>query len=88
MTSHDHADISYDDPERHTLANRSTWVSVVVNTLLTALQIVAGFFSHSQSLIADGMHSLSDLCVIFWFWWPATTARNPQTKPTPMATAG
>lgn len=65
MTSHDHAAISYDDPGRHAMANRSTWVSVVVNTLLTVLQIVAGFFSHSQSLIADGMHSLSDLVCDF-----------------------
>lgn len=47
------------------MAARSTWVSVVVNILLTAVQIVAGFFSHSQSLIADGMHSLSDLVCDF-----------------------
>lgn len=58
-------DISYDDPQRHTMASRSTWVSVVVNTLLTLLQIAAGFFAHSQSLIADGMHSLSDLVCDF-----------------------
>ncbi len=58
-------DISYDDPQRHTMASRSTWVSVAVNTLLTLLQIAAGFFAHSQSLIADGMHSLSDLVCDF-----------------------
>lgn len=65
MTSQDHADISYDDPRRNSLANRSTWVSVVVNTILTLTQIVAGFLAHSQSLIADGMHSLSDLVCDF-----------------------
>lgn len=65
MTNQDHADISYDDPRRNSLANRSTWVSVVVNTILTLTQIVAGFLAHSQSLIADGMHSLSDLVCDF-----------------------
>ena len=65
MSQQDSSDFSYDDPQRHTLANRSTWVSVVVNTVLTLLQIAAGFFAHSQSLIADGMHSLSDLVCDF-----------------------
>jgi len=59
------AEISYDDPQRNALANRSTWVSVAVNIGLTLLQILAGFVAHSQSLIADGMHSLSDLVCDF-----------------------
>lgn len=59
------AEISYDDPQRNALANKSTWVSVVVNIALTIAQILAGFVSHSQSLIADGMHSLSDLVCDF-----------------------
>ena len=60
-----HVEIPYDDPQRNTLANQSTWVSVVVNILLTLTQIVAGVVAHSQSLIADGMHSLSDLVCDF-----------------------
>jgi cation diffusion facilitator family transporter len=36
-------------------------VSVFVNIALTIVQVLAGIFSHSQSLIADGVHSLSDL---------------------------
>ena len=39
----------------------STWTSVGVNLALTGVQIVAGLFSRSQGLIADGIHSLSDL---------------------------
>jgi len=57
--------IAFNDPQRHAIANRSTWVSVVVNILLTSVQIVAGIFAHSQSLIADGLHSLSDLVCDF-----------------------
>jgi len=50
---------------RSAAASRSTWVSVAVNLLLTIAQIVAGLFSRSQGLIADGIHSLSDLVADF-----------------------
>lgn len=40
---------------------RITWVSVVVNVVLTAMQIVVGVLAHSVSLIADAMHTLSDV---------------------------
>lgn len=46
-------------------ASRSTWVSVGVNLCLTILQITAGVVSKSQGLIADGIHSLSDLVADF-----------------------
>lgn len=48
-------------PERFAAAQKSTWVSIFINVLLTTLQIIGGFFAHSQALMADGLHSLSDL---------------------------
>ena len=48
-------------PERFNAARKSTWVSIVINLLLTLLQVLAGFFGKSQSLMADGLHSFSDL---------------------------
>lgn len=42
-------------------ARRSTWVSVAVNILLTGMQLLTGLFAGSQALIADAIHSLSDL---------------------------
>ena len=42
-------------------ANRVTWVSILVNVVLTALQLIVGFAAHAQSLIADAMHTLSDI---------------------------
>jgi cation diffusion facilitator family transporter len=51
--------------ERAAAASRSTWVSVVVNLFLTVAQIVVGVLSKSQGLIADGIHSLSDLVADF-----------------------
>jgi cation diffusion facilitator family transporter len=47
--------------ERALATSRSTWVSVLVNLVLTVAQIVIGIFARSQALIADGIHSLSDL---------------------------
>jgi cation diffusion facilitator family transporter len=51
--------------ERAAAASRSTWVSVGVNLVLTIIQIVFGVFAKSQALIADGIHSLSDLVADF-----------------------
>ena len=42
-------------------AARSTWVSVGVNLLLSMAQVAIGILSKSQGLVADGIHSLSDL---------------------------
>jgi cation diffusion facilitator family transporter len=58
-------DSSHTQQERASAAARSTWVSVVVNLLLTIAQIAAGVLSKSQGLIADGIHSLSDLVADF-----------------------
>lgn len=47
--------------QRAAVASRSTWVSVVVNLVMSTTQIVVGVLAKSQGLIADGLHSLSDL---------------------------
>lgn len=57
----DTEDTPHSASERATAAARSTWVSVFVNLLLTTGQIAIGIASKSQGLIADGIHSLSDL---------------------------
>lgn len=49
------------NPERFAAAQKSTWVSIFINLLLTLLQLAGGFIAHSQALMADGLHSLSDL---------------------------
>ncbi|ACR69151.1 cation transporter [Edwardsiella ictaluri] len=53
------------DKSREAASKRSTWISVFVNIALTVFQIIAGVFSGSQGLIADGLHSLSDLAADF-----------------------
>ncbi|WP_374403267.1 cation diffusion facilitator family transporter [Niveibacterium sp.] len=64
---HDLSELDSEDalPEREAATKRSTWVSVAVNIGLTISQVVAGVISGSQGLIADGIHSLSDLVADF-----------------------
>ncbi|WGS42249.1 cation diffusion facilitator family transporter [Burkholderia sp. JSH-S8] len=47
--------------EKHAVARKSTLVSIVLNVVLATFQIAVGTIAHSQALIADGVHSISDL---------------------------
>ncbi|SDV48585.1 cation diffusion facilitator family transporter [Chitinasiproducens palmae] len=47
--------------EKQAVAVTTTVVSIVVNALLVALQIGVGMVAQSQALIADGIHSLTDI---------------------------
>ncbi len=49
------------EAERSRVAKRSTWISVIVNITLVIFQLIVGVIAHSQALIADAIHSLSDL---------------------------
>lgn len=61
----DDEDPRHTPEERAAAASRSTWVSVGVNLVLSALQVAVGILSKSQGLVADGLHSLSDLVADF-----------------------
>src|ERR1700751_4671272 len=47
--------------EKHQVARRTTWVSIVLNAILMALQVIIGVFADSHAHVADGIHSLADL---------------------------
>ena len=61
----DAEDPEHTPAERATAASRSTWVSVGVNIVLTVTQVAVGILAKSQGLVADGIHSLSDLVADF-----------------------
>ena len=61
----DAEDPEHTTAERAAAASRSTWVSVGVNLILTVTQVAVGILSKSQGLVADGIHSLSDLVADF-----------------------
>jgi cation diffusion facilitator family transporter len=61
----DPEDPQHSPEERAAAASRSTWISVGVNLILTITQIAVGILAKSQGLVADGIHSLSDLVADF-----------------------
>lgn len=50
---------------RYQATRNVTLVGVLVNTMLSVAQLVGGLFFNSQALIADGVHTLSDLASDF-----------------------
>lgn len=60
-SNYDNLAASSEALDKHAVARHSTWVSIWVNVVLTTAQIVIGIFARSQALIADGIHSLSDI---------------------------
>ena len=58
-------DEGYSQAARASAASRCTWMSVIVNIALSLTQIAVGVMSKSQGLVADGVHSLSDLIADF-----------------------
>lgn len=66
MNDDDFLDDNTIDPAARTrAAQKSTWVSVLTNAALSGAQVSTGLFSGSQGLVADGIHSLSDLVADF-----------------------
>lgn len=56
--------LSAKQTERHKY--RVAFISVTVNLLLTVLQIVIGVLGHSVALVADALHTLSDMVSDFF----------------------
>jgi divalent metal cation (Fe/Co/Zn/Cd) transporter len=44
---------------------RVTWVGLFLNVALAALKFIVGFAGASQAVIADAVHSLSDMATDF-----------------------
>ncbi|AJZ74763.1 cation diffusion facilitator family transporter [Pandoraea apista] len=66
--------------DRHAAARHSALVSVWVNFCLSIAQIAVGLLARSQALVADGIHSLSDLISDF-----VVIAANRQSRLAPDA---
>lgn len=69
--------------ERSAEAQRATWVSVAVNLVMTVVQLVVGWLAHSQSLIAHGLHSFSDLLSDFLVIYASRQSAHPADQAHP-----
>ncbi len=47
------------------LIRRVTWTGFYVNAFLMVLKVVVGLYGHSDALVADGVHSMSDFATDF-----------------------
>lgn len=69
--------------ENKTVVTAVTWLGTIVNILLSASKFVIGICIGSQTLIADGVHSLSDLIsdaallIGLHFWSAPPDAEHP-----------
>lgn len=63
--AHENGHFDASNDARYGASRRVTLVSVVWNLILTVAQIIIGFVGHSQALVADGLHTLSDLVTDF-----------------------
>lgn len=59
--AHENSAMEITAQQRHQAINKVTLWGVFVNLILSVSKLLGGFFGQSQALIADGLHSLSDL---------------------------
>ncbi|WP_133003055.1 MULTISPECIES: cation diffusion facilitator family transporter [Marinomonas] len=62
--------------QEQAIAKRVTLMGAIWDAILGAAKIVAGYFSQSQALIADGIHSLSDLITDVFVYFASSNARQ------------
>lgn len=71
------------DPQRYREASRATWISAALNLILTVAQLIVGWLAHSQSLIAHGLHSFSDLLSDFLVLYANREGSHPADREHP-----
>lgn len=54
-----------DSKEREKLILSVSYLSIVINCLLSVFKLLSGYFGHSISMVSDGIHSLSDVLSTF-----------------------
>ncbi len=51
--------------DNYKLGVKASWITIIFNVLLAAIKIVAGIIGNSKALMADGVHTLSDVLTTF-----------------------
>jgi cation diffusion facilitator family transporter len=62
---------------------RVTFIGLAVNAALTVVKFLAGFFGHSQALIADAVESLADIFSSIIVWRGLVVAETPPDEDHP-----
>ena len=51
--------------ENYKLGIRASWITIIINIILAVSKIVAGILGSSNAMVADGVHTLSDILTTF-----------------------
>ncbi|MCC5999476.1 MAG: cation transporter [Pararhodobacter sp.] len=65
------------DDTDHDAKKRATWAGIAVNAPLSLAKIIGGLVAQSQALVADGVHSLSDLASDAAILWALGHSHRP-----------
>ena len=68
-----------DSISRSKASQKVTLVGAVIDFLLSVIKIFAGFIGNSGALIADGIHSFSDLLSDWVVWYAAKHAGRSES---------
>ncbi|WP_432404273.1 cation diffusion facilitator family transporter [Wukongibacter sp. M2B1] len=49
------------DEERFRLGNKITWITIVINIALAVAKVLSGILLNSTAILADGIHTISDV---------------------------
>ena len=61
----------------------ATWIGIIVNLLLSILKAVGGVLSGSRALLADALHSASDVLSSFVILFGVKIANKPPDEEHP-----
>jgi cation diffusion facilitator family transporter len=78
-----HPQVQAQRAERGAATTRVTLVSGLVNVLLSLAQVIVGLLANSAALVADGVHSASDLLSDVLVWFAARHAAQAPDKDHP-----
>ena len=70
-------------PTRLQRSLRATFLGLAANVTLTVVKFLAGFFGHSQALIADAVESLADIFSSIIVWRGLVVAETPPDEDHP-----
>jgi cation diffusion facilitator family transporter len=51
--------------EKYRLGVKASWITILANVILSAIKIAAGIIGRSSAMLADGVHTLSDVLTTF-----------------------
>lgn len=79
MSSHHHSHHHHEHASFDNMTGKKLFLTIILNFLITAAQIVGGILSNSLALISDALHNLSDGVAVLLAWIAYRLGKKPGT---------